>query len=248
MRTRFTAVVIKFMLALLLGLTACRVSRGEVGVLKTDVQNVELGNAKSVRAEIKMGAGDVSLSAGAGGPLLMAAQFSYNVARMKPEVNYAVTDGRGALVIEEPSTVTFNTWPTNLRYSWDLKLNDGVPLDIGVSIGAGKSRLDMRGLALKSLSVHAGVGESDVDLTGDWHGDADVKIEGGMGKVAVRLPSAVGVRAHVAGGLGSVHTADLNRDGDYYVNSAYGKSPVTLTLGITGGVGEIDLEVESPAR
>ena len=247
MRMRLPLAVLVSVLALL-GSTACRVSRGEVGALKTEVQNVETGEARSVRAEVKMGAGNLQVSSGAGGPLLMAAQFSYNVAKMKPEVSYGVTNGRGALTVEEPRTVTFNTWPANLRYSWDLKLNDGVPLDIDVGIGAGKSRLDMRGLMLKSLSVHAGVGECDVDLTGDWHGDADVKIEGGMGRVNVRLPLAVGVRAHVAGGLGSVHTADLNRDGEYYVNSAYGKSPVTLTVDIAGGVGEITLEVESPAR
>ncbi len=247
MRMRLPLAVLVSVLALL-GSTACRVSRGEVGALKTEVQNVETGAAQSVRAEVKMGAGNLAVSSGAGGPLLMAAQFSYNVAKMKPEVGYEVTNGRGALTIGEPSMVMFKTWPANLRYSWDLKLNDDIPLDLDVSIGAGKSRMDMRGLMLKSLGVHAGVGECEVDLTGDWHGDADVKIEGGMGRVNVRLPRAVGVRAHVAGGLGSVHTSDLSRDGDYYVNSAYGKSPVTLTVDITGGVGEINLEVESLAR
>jgi hypothetical protein len=246
-RVRLSATVLVGVLALL-SATACRKSRGEVGALKTEVQNVETGGAQAVRAELKMAAGDLKLSSGAGGPLLTAAQFSYNVAGMKPEVSYDVTDGRGALVIEEPSTGMFKASPTKARYAWDLKLNGDVPLDLEVNIGAGRSRLDMRGLMLKSLSVHAGVGECDVDLTGDWRGDADVKIEGGMGRVRVRLPRAVGVRAHVLGGLGAVHTTDLSRDGDYYVNSVYGKSPKTLALDITGGVGEVDLEVETPAR
>jgi hypothetical protein len=241
---RLSVTVLVSVLALL-GATACRVSRGEVGALKTEVQNVETGAAQSVRAELNMGAGELKLSSGAGGPLLLAAQFSYNVAKMKPEVSYEVTNGRGALTIEEPSMVRFKTWPANLRYSWDLMLNDEIPLDLEVNIGAGKSRLNMQGLMLKSLSVHAGVGECEVDLTGGWHGDADVKIEGGVGRVKVLLPRATGVRAHVAGGLGSVHTAELNRDGDYYVNSAYGKSPVTLNVDVTGGVGEVDLEVSA---
>ena len=244
MRMRLPLAVLVSVLALL-GSTACRVSRGEVGALKTEVQNVETGAAQSVRAEVKMGAGNLAVSSGAGGPLLMAAQFSYNVAKMKPEVSYDVVGGRGALIIEEPSMVLFKTWPSNVRYSWNLMLNDDIPLDLDVSIGAGKSRLNMQGLKLKSLGVHAGVGECEVDLGGDWYGDADVRIEGGMGRVKVLLPRAVGARAHVAGGLGSVHTSDLSRDGDYYVNSAYGKSPVTLKVDITGGVGEVDLEVET---
>ncbi len=114
-----------------------------------------------------MGAGDLEVTSGAGGSLLMAAQFSYNVAKMKPEVSYDVTGGRGALVIEEPSTVTLNTWPTKLHNSWALKLNDSIPLDLDVQHRRGQEPVwVMRGLMLKSLSVNAGVGECDVDLTG----------------------------------------------------------------------------------
>ncbi len=72
-----------------------------------------------------------------------------------------------------------------------------------------------------------------------------MKIQGGMGKVRALLPRAAGVRAHVEGGLGSVHTADLNRDGDYYVNSAYGKSAGDLDSGHHRRVGEVDLEVSA---
>ena len=40
----------------------------------------------------------------------------------------------------------------------------------------------------------------------------------------------------------NVNAPGFQRDGNAYVNSAYGKSPVTLTLDIQGGIGTINLE------
>ena len=43
------------------------------------------------------------------------------------------------------------------------------------------------------------------------------------------------------GGIGSVSAHGLKKDGDAYVNDAYGKSPVTIDMTIHGGVGSINL-------
>jgi hypothetical protein len=51
----------------------------------------------------------------------------------------------------------------------------------------------------------------------------------------------VGVRAHASGGIGSVSTDGLTRDGDDYVNAVYGKTPASIELTVQGGIGEIDL-------
>jgi hypothetical protein len=48
------------------------------------------------------------------------------------------------------------------------------------------------------------------------------------------------VRVHATGGIGSINSGGLKRDGDEYVNDMYGKSPVTR-LDVSGGVGNIDL-------
>ncbi|MGH9677802.1 MAG: hypothetical protein ACRD36_11930, partial [Candidatus Acidiferrum sp.] len=53
----------------------------------------------------------------------------------------------------------------------------------------------------------------------------------------------VGVRVTVQGGLGSVNAPDFKRDGDDYVNDAYGKSGVTVEVHVTGGIGEVYLEL-----
>jgi hypothetical protein len=66
-------------------LAACG-SRPRVGDLRTESQSVKLGDAKPVRVEINMGAGDLGVTGGA--EKLLEADFTHNVARLKPEVEY----------------------------------------------------------------------------------------------------------------------------------------------------------------
>jgi len=67
-----------------------------VGELRTESKSVELGDAGSVSVKIKMGAGNLAVTGGA--EKLLEADFAYNVAKLKPEVEF--TDG--ALVVQHP--------------------------------------------------------------------------------------------------------------------------------------------------
>jgi hypothetical protein len=208
------------------------------GPLQTETRSVQLGDAKTVRAEIRMGAGEMTLGGGARD--LLEAQFSYNVARWKPEVDYHVSGSRGLLTVRQPE----HSGPMgNRKYRWDLHFNNQVPLELSVELGAGKSTLELGTLTLSQLDVKMGVGETIVDLAGDWKNDLVAHIHGGVGKATVRLPRDVGVRVHAKGGIGQINAGELERKGDEYVNEAYGKSPVTLSVDVEGGIGEINLEI-----
>ena len=129
------------------------------------------------------------------------------------------------------------------RYEWDLRLNDDVSIEMGIDLGAGTADLKLDSLSLTQLGVNAGAGEVTVDLTGDRQVDLDAEIKGGAGKATVRLPREVGVRVNVEGGLYKINAGALKKDGDAYVNDAYGKSETTLRLDVTAGLGAIDLEL-----
>ena len=88
-----------------------------------------------------------------------------------------------------------------------------------------------------------GAGQTTVDLTGDYGQDLEARLEGGVGEATVLLPSEVGVRARAEGGLGKINAEGLQREGESYVNDAYGDSDVTLEVDVQGGVGQINLEV-----
>jgi predicted membrane protein len=88
-----------------------------------------------------------------------------------------------------------------------------------------------------------GAGKTTVDLTGDYERDLAASIQGGVGEATVLLPSEVGVRVEAKGGLGQIDAEGLQREGEAYINDAYGDSDVTLDVDIQGGIGQINLEV-----
>ena len=212
----------------------------QVGEMQRESKSIEAQNAHSVHAKLQMGAGELNLTGGAN--RLMEGEFSYNVGDWKPKVNYEVSGNKGELVVRQGSGEGVRLGG-GARNEWDISLNDEVPTDLSVQMGAGESDLDLDSLALRGLDLQMGAGKTTVDLTGDYDRDLDANIEGGVGEARVLLPSEVGVKARAEGGLGKINAKGLQRVGDSYVNDAYGESAVTLDVDVQGGVGEINLEV-----
>src|SRR5215203_999494 len=216
---------------------ACGVK--QVGDLQRQSQSVDVEEARSVRANLRMGAGELNLTGGA--DRLMEADFFYNVADWKPEVDYEVSGDTGELVVKQD--IIAGVPVGEARNEWDIRFNDEVPTDLSVQMGAGESNLDLDSLTPTGLTLHMGSGKTTVDLTGDYAQDLDASIEGGVGEATVLLPSEVGARVSAEGGLGKINAEGLRREGDSYVNDAYGDSEVTVEVDIQGGVGQITLEV-----
>jgi hypothetical protein len=99
---------------------------------------------------------------------------------------------------------------------------------------AGESDLDLDSLTLTGLTLHMEAGETTVDLTGDYAQDFDANIAGGVGEATVLVPSEVGAQVRAEGGLGKINAGRLRREGDSYVNDAYGNSDVTLDVDVQG--------------
>jgi hypothetical protein len=197
--------------------------------------------------KLKMSAGELNVAGGADG--LMEAHFSYNVPAWEPKVSYRPGYEVAQLTVKQGSAEGTRLGG-DARNEWDIHLNDEVPTDLVVEVGAGESDLDLDSLNLSigspvDLTVQMGAGDTTVDLTGDYRNSLDASIQGGVGEVGeatVMLPSRVGVRVK-AQGLGKINTKGLQRVDDAYVNDAYGKSQETLRIDIPGGFREINLEV-----
>jgi N-terminal domain of toast_rack, DUF2154 len=223
---------------------ACGTQRGgtqqQVGKMQSESKSVDLKNAQSARAQLKMGAGELNVTGGA--DQLMEADFSYNVSDWKPKVNYDVSGDTGELIVKQGSAEGAGL-SGDARNEWNLRLNDEVPTDLVVQMGAGESDLDLDSLTLTGVDLQMGAGKTTVDLTGDYAQNFDASIQGGVGEATVLLPSEVGVKAKAEGGLGKINAKGLKRVGDSYVNDAYGESDVNLSVEVQGGVGEINLKV-----
>jgi hypothetical protein len=217
-------------------------SLAQIGPLQSETRSVELDGAEPVKVEINFGAGVLDLSGGS--EKLLEADFDYNVAKLKPIMKYS----GGTLLVEQPevNNLLSFTGVADFRNEWGLRLNDQVPMDLKVDIGAGTSSLELTDLALTRLELKIGAGISTIDLRGNWTQDLDVSIDAGATDLLVRLPEDVGTRINVESGPHTVTTTGLTHDGDVYTNAAYGVSPATLNVELKSGIGMINLEVSQP--
>ncbi|HMD31127.1 MAG TPA: toast rack family protein [Candidatus Acidoferrales bacterium] len=230
-----------FVLILLVGIVFFRGhGQGYAGSrLAHEARSVEAQGAESVRVSMEMPAGELRISGGA--TKLLDADFDYTESDGAPDVSYDASGKEGTLRIEQHGSHPHVHVIGSSDDRWALRLNNDLVRDLQVEMGAGRGDLNLRGLALTNLSVEMGAGELTTDLIGDWKKDVTVRIEGGAGRATVRLPKDIGVRVRASGGIGSIDVSGLRSDGSYYVNDAYGKSPVTMNVTVEGGVGQIRL-------
>ena len=227
------------LILLLLFFAFALVRAGRFSRMVHETESVDAQGAESVSVSIEMPAGELRLSGGAA--KLLDADFDYTQAEGKPEISYQPSGKDGRLTLTQYSHRHFG----RERNIWDLRMNNDAVRDLHIEMGAGQSNLRLGGMRLQRLSVEMGAGQLTADLTGDWKQNVDVRIEGGAGQATVRLPKGVGVRARASGALGSIDVRGLRQDAGYYVNDAYGKSPITMTVNVEGGVGEIR-RIEEP--
>lgn len=250
------------MVALFL-ITSCDLATLEIGPVKTEATTVELGGARSVQTELSMGTGRIKLAGGSA--TLMDGTVTYNVDDWQPEVQYTVGDELGLLSVSQPAYK--NSLPVNLgdiRYEWDLRLSNDVPMDISVTMGAGEGDLvmadllldsltfkggagevsiDLRGSSVSDLDVALGAGDVTLDLSGVWQQDLNATIKGGLGRVTLILPNASGARVTTKGMLSKINAPELTNDRGVYTNDAYGQSGVSLRIDIESGIGEIVMKL-----
>lgn len=228
---------------LLLSATSC-VSTGErveLADLRTDERSVDIGGAESVVIDIEIGIGKLTVKSGSAA--LLDAEFTYNVDEWAPSVEYNVEGGVGRLSITQPEAEGKSV-PDGARNEWVLTLNSEVPLELRIDMGVGETRLDLGDLTLSDLSVDHGVGDVSVDLAGRHEGDVSASIDGGVGKIALVVPSSTGVRVEADTGIGSFRARGLTKHGDVLVNDAYGETEFTIRVSIDAGIGSVSVETD----
>jgi len=213
--------------------------RGGAFGTKHTTKIVEPQRAKSARAKLEMGAGQLTINGGSAN--LLEADFNYSDSYDEPRVEYSVAEGVGQLTVSQDSRSVHIGHSEN---DWSLHFTKDIPLELKIDMGAGQGNLHLRDVPLTRLDLNMGAGQVDVDLTGDRKTDLTADIEGGVGQANIRLPKNVGVIVHASGGIGSIDAHGLKHEDGTYTNDAYGKTPVTIRLKVEGGIGEIVLSQE----
>ena len=220
--------------------SGCHVEVGDRGKEETRTVHLEKPRAEMVDVTVAMGAGELDMSGGS--DKLMEGRFTSSDSRLEPDIQYEDSNFRGRLSVRNKSKTA--TMGNNSRTRWEIKLADDVRIDLNVTLGAGQSDLKLGSLTIRSAKVQLGAGKVELDLRGPKKSSCDVEVRGGVGEATVLVPSDVGVVAEAQGGLGEVHVSGLQREGGRWVNSNYGKSPITIRLDVKGGIGAINIRAE----
>jgi len=110
-----------------------------------------------------------------------------------------------------------------------------------ITIKNGVGRIEAVGLGnlnFRELEFEGGVGGANLDFTGEWKQDADVRIQVGVGGVNVLMPRDIGVRLesekHFLSGLQL--ESFQQRDG-YYYSENYEKATIKVSVRVVAGIG-----------
>lgn len=120
----------------------------------TDKISVPTPDTDDVSLHLSFGAGEMTLSPGAG--QLVEGTATYNYAAFKPDVNI---DG-GNVQIQISDVHSFPTFK-GLKNIWDFKLGD-TPMDLNIESGAYKGVFEFGGLALNNLTIKDGAAQVEL--------------------------------------------------------------------------------------
>jgi len=93
-------------------------------------------------------------------------------------------------------------------------------------------------LNFRRFEFEGGVGGAELDFSGEWQEDADVRIEVGIGGVTMRMPRSVGVRVDAEKNfLSGVHLEGFQKRGSEYYSENYDNARIRVTVRVTTGIG-----------
>jgi len=202
---------------------------------------VEKDKAEKLEVDINLGVGELFVKKGAKDWVEGTAQ--YNIKKLAPQVHYNLNGKTGNVEIEHKGSKNIRLG--KMKNTWDIELNEDIPMDLSIETGASTAELDLRGLQLENLDIETGVSDLLVDLSGDWKKSFETNIETGVGATTVILPSTVGVKLTTEEGIGSSSIEGLISKGKgVYVNEAYEKADVVLEVNSEIGVGDVTFKLD----
>ena len=89
------------------------------------------------------------------------------------------------------------------------------------------------------IEVDAGLGDIDLDFTGEWQRDARVSVDMGLGALTLRFPKGLGVRLVKDTFLTSLDSEGLVKRGDAYYSLDYDEADYQVTVDVDAAFGSI---------
>lgn len=156
--SRHASLAVSLLLAVSLTSGCSAVQSGET---VDESRIVEADGATSVAATLDLTSGDLAVAGGA--TELLEAEFRYNVAEWRPELEYEVNRDEGRLDLSQPRIGAVVGSTVNL---WDLRFADDIPIGFDISSSSGNLDLSLEDIEVVEVRVDASSGTVRLDAPG----------------------------------------------------------------------------------
>ena len=113
--------------------------------------------------------------------------------------------------------------------------------DLDIQTGASSLRVEGLGHAhFSRLRFDGGLGEFELDFSGEWAQSAEASFEVGLGELTLLVPANIGVRIETDKALASVKVdRHFDQDGDVYESENYHTAEIKLDCTVELGMGSL---------
>jgi hypothetical protein len=95
-------------------------------------------------------------------------------------------------VLSENRGLPFFSMGKQPAMTWDLALNEGIPIRLDIRTGVGEARIDLERVLATDVELRTGVGKTDLTLPAT--GDVKAALSGGIGETVIHIPRGAAAR------------------------------------------------------
>ncbi len=204
--------------------------------LETATLAIPRGEETAARITLEFGGGVLNVAHGAASDTLLTGTFGGEVER-----SITRAAGQADMHLKTPLDVILPwEWMSGCRQTWDILLNESLPLELVIKTGASDTTLDLTHLRVTKLTLESGANSMRVQLPARA-GHTEVRGTSGMASLSLHVPEGVAARIHTEGGLNScnVDTERFPRVGQGYESPEYATAPYRVDIRLEAGISSL---------
>ena len=198
-----------------------------------------LKGVEEARLFLNYGAGRLTVDGRAAPGELLHGRFATGLEYDRKEEGERVT-----LRLRPPHGSGFAPWNWgNQQRDWDIHLNNAIPLELEVEMGAAEANLDLSEMQVRRFRLKTGASDSRVTLPAQAT-YTRATVETGMASVALCIPEGVAAQIEAEAGMAEVkiNRSRFPRAGKVYRSADYDTADHRVDLTIHVGMGSVIIE------
>jgi len=207
--------------------------------LPIETFQVPLDGASKLHLALHYGAGRLHVGPGSSAEAALEGTFEGG---LDHEVNRRDTDLHVDLRVPTDDVLDLIPWGADHGLDWDLKLSDGVEVELSVDAGASENRLDLGGLNVSRLAFKTGASDTRIRFS-ERPENAQAEISLGAASAKLTIPDNVAASVRINSGLSGIKIDEhrFPRQGETYESPSFASAAQRLTIRIEAGVGSVEI-------